>query len=531
VNNLLFLLVVSTVGSTAAAGAASGRGRPNFLLILVDNVGYGDLGCYGNARVKTPHIDRLAAEGVRCTDFYVASPSCTPSRAALLTGRHPERIGLNHQLSPEENLGGVGLPHVETIIPQYLGRRGYACGAFGKWNLGFGPGSRPTERGFDEFLGHASGNIHYFKHLYHGQNDLRQGVQPVDLRGHYSTDLFADAAIDFIRRNRRRPWFVYLPFNAVHFVSAVNLEEGEKIEWQVPDQYLALYGRPADESDEKIRFAAVVSALDDAIGRVLGAVDDLGQRENTVVLLISDNGAFMLAGRGAEVQSNRPLRGGGVTTYEGGIRVPALFRWPGRIEAGTTCREMLSSLDVLPMLVRAAGGVLPQDRVFDGCDPVPALAGRARSPHEALYWAWDQGRAGQWRAMRRGRFKLVHRQNADPWQLYDLAADMGETRDLADARPELVRKLGREFEQWYRQVHADSARDPGPKQGPPASRCGWMRRSRPWFARKKVPLGGPFAPQGPVRCVEDSTCRSMTLRLVEPDSPDLRCLVPAGILR
>jgi len=221
--------------------------------------------------------------------------------------------------------------------------------------------------------------------------------------------LFADAAIDFIRRHQSRPWFVYLPFNAVHYVWSHNVEPGEKVEWQVPAKYLALYGCPPDEPDQQKRFRAVLTAPDDAIGRVLRAVDDLKARQRTIVLFISDNGAFMLPGRGLEVQSNKPLRDGGVTTYEGGVRVPASVRWPGRLKPGAVCREMLSSLDVLPMVVAAAGGNLPTDRVFDGRDPTATLAGEAPSPHKQLHWVWNQGRKQQWRAMRDGHYKIVRR--------------------------------------------------------------------------------------------------------------------------
>lgn len=457
-NRFSLVLVLSTLALLFIPCGTRANSRPNILLILLDNVGYGDLGCYGNATVKTPNIDRLAAEGVRCTDFYIGSPSCSPSRGALLTGRHPERNGLNYQLSPKENIEGVGLPLTEKILPQWLQPLGYATAAFGKWNIGFGRGARPTERGFDEFLGHASGNIHYFEHGYHGQNDLRRGTEPVDLRGQYATDLFADAAIDFIRRRRDQPWFVYLPFNAVHFIAAHNVGAGEKVEWQVPVKYLEQYGYPADEPDEKKRFRAVLTALDAAVGRVLAALDDLSLRERTLVICLSDNGAFMLPGRGQEVQSNAPLRDGGVTTYEGGIRVPACSRWPGRIQPGTTCQEMLSSLDLLPLIVAAAGGQLPADRTFDGHDPIKTLAGEAPSPHTALYWVWNQGRTENWHSMREGPYKIVRRSEMDSWELYDLRQDIGETRDLAGQMPERVQSLAGRFERWHRSVRNDATR-------------------------------------------------------------------------
>jgi arylsulfatase A-like enzyme len=403
-------------------------------------------------------MDRLAREGVRCTDFYIASPSCSPSRGALLTGRHPERNGLNYQLRTGEAGGAEGLPDTEKIIPQYLKPLGYACGAFGKWNIGFRPGIRPTERGFDEFLGHMSGNIHYYKYLYHGQNDLRLGTEPLDRRGMYSTDLFADAAIDFMRRHREQPWFVYLPFNAAHFVHPHNVEEGEEPQWQAPDKYFAMYGWRPDEADPQRRFRAVITALDDAIGRVLAAVDEIGQRERTIVWCISDNGAFMLPTRGLEVQSNKPLRDGGVTTYEGGVRVPAMVRWPGRLKAGTTCREMLSSMDVLPMILSAGGGKLPTERPLDGRDPTAALAGEAASPHEALYWVWNQGQRQQWRGMREGNYKLVRRADGEAWQLYDLSQDVGEGKDLAAEKADVARSLAAKFAEWHRGVLSDPTR-------------------------------------------------------------------------
>ena len=438
---------------------------PNILLIFADNLGYGDLGCYGNTTVKTPNIDRLAAEGVRCTDFYIASPTCAPSRGAILSGRHPERTGFNYQAItyprlPSRKAQGDGLPRTEKIIPYYLKPLGYATGAFGKWNIGFMPGSRPTERGFDEFLGQEGGNMHYYTHRYHGQSDLRRGTEPVDLTGQYATDLFAETAIDFIRKNRDRPWFVYLPFNAVHGILENNVVPGEKVEWQVPAKYLAQYGLAPDEPDSKKRFRAVLTALDDAVGRVLATVDELGQRQRTVVLFISDNGAFpnMLAGTGSGDQSNAPFRSGSGTTYEGGLRVPAVFRWPGHFKPRTTCREMLSTLDVLPMIVSAAGGKLPDDRVIDGRNPIPALAGEAPSPHKTLHWAYDPSANQQWRAMREDNFKIVRANAKTAWELYDLTKDPGESKDLAKARPEVTAALAQKFEQWHSVVTVSGQR-------------------------------------------------------------------------
>lgn len=451
------LLLLALAGPLLGSARAAAAPAPNLLLLYVDNVGYGDLGCYGNADVLTPRIDQLAREGARCTDFYVVTTSCTPSRGAVLTGRYPGRNGLAHQLSGSpQNWHGTGLPHRERIIPEYLRAAGYATGCFGKWNIGFAPGSRPTERGFDEFLGFRSGNIGYFDHLYANEYDMFRGTEPHRVEG-YATDLFADAASDFIRRHRARPWFVYLPFNAAHFVNAGNVARGKKPEWEVPAKYLERYGWKADEPDEKRRYRAVLTALDDGIGRVLDQVDALGLRERTLVILISDNGAFMLPQRGLEVASNAPLRDGGTTCYEGGTRVPALFRWPGRIPPGTVVREMLSHLDVLPLALEVSGAPPVPGRLIDGRNPLPVLAAGAKSPHASLAFAYDRGTA-----LRAGTLKIVRHDTKKPWELYDLAADPGERTDLAAARPVDVARLEAAFNAWTVDVQRDAS-PPAPR--------------------------------------------------------------------
>jgi len=395
------LLICLFAVTPALLRAASAPPKPNVLLIYVDNVGYGDLGCYGNPDVKTPRLDQLAREGARCTEFYVVTTSCTPSRGAVLTGRYPLRNGLAHQLAGSpENWHGIGLPHRERIIPQYLKEAGYVTGSIGKWNIGFAPGSRPTERGFDEFFGFRSGNIGYFDHLYANEYDMFRGTEPHKVEG-YATDLFADAANDFIRRQRDRSWFLYLPFNAAHFVNAGNVAKGKKPEWEVPAKYLERYGWKGDEPDEKRRYKAVLTALDDAVGRVLDQIDALQLRERTLVIFISDNGAFMLPQRGLEVASNLPLRDGGTTCYEGGTRVPAIFRWSGRIKPGTVVREMLSHLDVLPLALEVSGAKPLPGRIIDGRNsasptPMAPRSARARS-RSCATTRRSRGRCTTWR--------------------------------------------------------------------------------------------------------------------------------------
>lgn len=421
---------------------------PNILLITVDNLGYGDLRCYNpDSAIQTPSLDRLAAQGARLTSFYTASPTCTVSRACLLTGRIPERHGLTDQLAGVEGNYGVGLNHNEILLPQILktAPTPYATGCFGKWNIGFAAGSRPTERGFDEFIGNASGNLDYYRHNYRERHDLYQGTEELHREGEYTTDIFADAAVEFITRRSKagRPWFCYLPFNAPHFPTAGNKRPGEPNIWQAPDWAFEAYGLSPNETDPENRYRAVVTALDRAIGRVLDALEAAKVAENTFVFLMSDNGAFRLGREGLDVGSNAPLRHGGVTCWEGGLRVVAMARWPGRIPAGSVVSQPMWSPDLVAASAKLAGAELPSGVVFDGKNPLPILTDRAASPHESFYFVYRNHAA-----LRKGDWKIVREKPNQPWQLYDLAEDLSETHDLASIHPERVKELDRTFAEW-----------------------------------------------------------------------------------
>ncbi len=350
----LFFTSISPLSVCARSGSAQ---PPNILLITCDNLGYGDLPCYNaETSIKAPQLDRLAAQGARLTCFYTASPTCTVSRACLLTGRIAQRHGLTYQLPGVEGNYGIGLNHREKLLPQLLKKAPttYTTGCFGKWNIGFAPGSRPTERGFDEFIGHASGNMDYYHHNYRERHDLYNGIKELRCDGEYATDIFADAAIDFIRRHSAagRPWFCYLPFNAPHFPTPGNKRPGQPTIWQAPDSAFKAIGLSPQEQDPKKRYDAVVFALDNAIGRVLDALDATGRAKNTFVFFMSDNGAFRLNRKGLDVGINDPLRSGGVTCWEGGLRVAALARWPEHIKPGTVIAEPFWSPDPLIACLR-----------------------------------------------------------------------------------------------------------------------------------------------------------------------------------
>lgn len=426
---------------------------PNVLLITCDNLGYGDLQMYNkNSSIKTPNLDRLASEGARLTSFYTASPTCTVSRACLLTGRIPQRHGLTNQLAGVAGNYGVGLDHSEILIPTWLKRaaKPYATGCFGKWNIGFAEGSRPTERGFDEFIGHASGNMDYYHHHYRERHDLFQGtasgeIESLNREGEYATDIFADAAIDFIKRHGEgsRPWFCYLPFNSPHFPTAGNKRPGQPNRWQAPDWAFEAIGISPDETDPKKRYDAVVFALDRGIGKVLDAVKSTGQKENTFVFFMSDNGAFRLGRNGLDVGINDPLRHGGVTCWEGGLRVPAIACWPGRIAAGTVIEEPFWSPDLLVACCKLAKIPLPTNVTLDGKNPIPLLTEAAKSPHKSFYFRYRKHAA-----LRMGDLKIVREKPDHLWQLFDLKSNVGETRDLAKRQLEDVARLIREFERW-----------------------------------------------------------------------------------
>lgn len=444
---------------TCAADSSDGR-PPNILLITVDNLGYGDLRCYNaESKIATPHLDEFAREGVRLTQFYTASSTCTVSRACLLTGRIAQRHGLLDQLAGVEGNYGVGLSPSEILIPQLLKKSlsPYSTGCFGKWNIGFAPGSRPTDRGFDFFVGHASGNIDYFNHNYQDRHDLfegtaRGGLHELHREGEYSTDIFADAACDFIRdqSSKSHSWFCYLPFNSPHFPSQSNKRAGQENHWQAPDWAFEALGMSPTEREPAMRYRAVVFALDTSIGRVLKTLDEMEISKQTFVCFMSDNGAFRLDREGLDVGSNEPLRSGGVTCWEGGIRVAAMARWPGKIKPASTIDQPLWSPDLFVACAKLAGVDQPAGVIYDGRDPLPVLTQGVSSPHESLYFSYRTHAA-----LRLADWKIVREKPGQPWMLFDLAGDVAESEDLADAQPQRTAQLAKEFLRWEHQFDAE----------------------------------------------------------------------------
>lgn len=429
-------------------GDVSVARAPNIILILVDDLGYGELGCQGNAQIPTPHIDSIAANGVRFTNGYVSSPYCCPSRAGLMTGRYQTRFGHELNAVGRTNLNpSVGLPPSEITLATMLQEAGYATGLIGKWHLGATDAYHPTRRGFDEFYGFEHEGHFYVPPPYEGvvshlrekeppydeNNPILRGTDPVEER-EYFTDALTREATAFIDRHRDEPFFLYLSYNAIH--SPMQASQAD-------------YDRFAEIEDEHRRvFAAMLWALDRGVGQVLEKVQEHELTDNTLIIFLSDNG-----GPTAELtSSNAPLRGGKGQLWEGGIRVPFLMQWPGTLPAGTVVDAPVISLDIVPTAVAAASATLPEDRVMDGANLLPYLTGKsAEPPHEVLFWRYGPHialRKGDWKLVRQGqRFNMP-----GEFQLFNLAEDIGEETDLSGSHPDIVESLMTKLNQLNAQM-------------------------------------------------------------------------------
>lgn len=424
------------VGLLAASSiTAHAERKPNVLLIVADDLGYGELGLQGYTKdIPTPNIDSIAANGTRFTNGYVSGPYCSPTRAGLLTGRYQQRFG--HEFNPgppTEANAAVGLSLDEKTIGDRLKAAGYATGWFGKSHLGTAPEFHPQKRGFDEFYGFLGG-AHSYVNPGNGLNGIFHGTEEVKDPG-YLTEAFAREAASFIEKKKNDQWFVYLPFNAVH----APLETLEKYD----KQFASI------EDPKRRKFAALLAALDASVGTVLTKVRDLKLEEDTLIYFISDNGGPTPS----TTSGNGPLKGYKAQTAEGGIRVPFAIQWKGKIPAGKTDDRPVIQLDFLPTSLAAAGITIDPSWKLDGVNLLPYLKeGNTAQPHEALYW-----RFGQQIAVRKGDWKLVKSApgaagggaaSTEGAELYNLSSDIGEKTNLADKQPEKVKELAGLWNTW-----------------------------------------------------------------------------------
>jgi arylsulfatase A-like enzyme len=430
----LFLLCGIGLGDETAA---PGR-KPNFVIILTDDLGYADVGCYGAKGFETPHLDRMAAEGMRFSDFYVGSSVCSPSRAALLTGCYPQRVGLPVVLEADSE---TGLSSQEEIIPQILKPQGYATGMFGKWHLGDRPQFLPTRHGFDEYFGLPYSNDMIPDHvvkknffpdlpLYEAEKIVAYNPDQTQL-----TTWYTERSVAFIEKHKDQPFLLYLAHNMPH----VPVHVSDKFKGK---SKLGIYGDACME-------------IDWSVGQVLDTLKRLGLDENTLVIFTSDNGPWLTYGNHAG--SAKPLRDGKTTTFDGGQRTPCIMRWPGKIPTGRVCREIVTAMDILPTIAMLAGAALPQ-KPIDGKNIWPLMTGQfgAKSPHEAFFyynaWQLEAVRSGTWKLVLPHQYYAVAVPGRDGmpgqqvWEsittsLFDLLNDVGETNDVSAEHPEVVQRL------------------------------------------------------------------------------------------
>jgi arylsulfatase A len=407
--------------------AASSSKKPNILLIVADDLGYGDLGCYGSREIRTPHLDRLAKQGVRLTDAY-ASPVCSPTRASLITGRYPQRAGFEWVIRYTEK--DRGLPVSPASLPRRLQKAGYATGLFGKWHLGYKESFAPNAHGFDEFFGFLAADLDYYSHRdANGDPGLYENTKLVQKKG-YLTDLITERSLAFLRKNARRPFFLEVAFNAPHWP------------FQVP-------GKPADvrnantygpETGTRADYVRMVEYLDRCVGKLLAQIDNLGLDKDTLVVFLSDNG-------GERLSDNGPLFHGKYSLWEGGIRVPCLLRLPGVIAPGTVSSQPVIAMDLHATILAAAGLGAPAGLTLDGEDVLPVLAGKKPAKTRTFFWRLHRpGETFGQKAVRRGKWKLIEDRGVE--LLFDLEEDRGERRNLAYRQPKLVAELRKALAVW-----------------------------------------------------------------------------------
>ena len=399
-------------------------GKPNIVLIVADDLGYGELSCQGAKTVHTPNIDSIAANGVRFTDGYVSCPVCSPSRAGIISGRYQQRFG--HEFNPnmKDPKAFFGLPKSVATLPRRMKEAGYATAMFGKWHLGDTPGYLPLERGFDRFWGFYLGG-----HNYRGstpENPMIDGITPLTDQPDYLTDAISTKAASYVASNRNRPFFLMVTYNAVHLPVHMNQPRENR------------FGYIATDRDRAVR--TMLAAMDDGVGQIIISLRKSRILDDTLVIFVSDNGNTP----DSQIEDNGGFRDGKTFLYEGGIRVPMLMQWKNGLPAGQTYRKPVISLDLTATIMAAGGLDLSKRPELDGKDLRPYLSGaNAGDPHDALFW-----RFGRQRAVRMGNYKLVQMEENGPREVYDLAADPAETNNIASAQLETLEKLEAAYTKW-----------------------------------------------------------------------------------
>jgi arylsulfatase A-like enzyme len=421
-------------------GAQRATGRPNVVLIITDDIGYGDFGAYGSPDVKTPNIDRLARQGVKMTDFYANASNCTPTRAGLISGRYQQRVAIEWPFGHATSGDSLrGLPVTNHSLPRLLADNGYATGLVGKWHLGYKPEFSPSAHGFGYFFGFKSGFIDYYQHTdYAGRPDFFENDTPIAASG-YSTDLITAKSVEFLARNKDRPFFLDVAYNAAHWP------------YQDPDSPSvavdhARHLQPDDSAtNTRKQYVKIVERADRGVGAIMRALDSLGLAANTILIFTNDNGGEWLS-------RNYPLFHNKSSLWEGGIRVPAIVRWPGHIPAGTISGQVAITMDLSASILAATGTTVPAKPGLDGMNIFPILERRAPPVERTLFWRVTRERHQL--AVRSGDWKLLI-DDGRPF-LFDVRKDLGERNNLVGIRTDVVRKLMPLIDKWQADVDGEA---------------------------------------------------------------------------
>ena len=420
-----------------------GQPRPNLIVIMADDLGYGVLGCYGNNSYKTPHLDALARAGVRFTDYHSNGAVCSPTRAALLTGRYQQRAGVDGVIyAGFDQNRNHGLHQGETTFAELLATAGYKNGCFGKWHLGYHKKFNPVHHGFARFRGYVSGNIDYQSHYDRvGVYDWWEGLEHIREKG-YSTHLITRHAVKFIEQHKDRPFCLYVPHEAPHTPFQGPADPGFRVKGKVvPEKRTVAFKKRA--------YREMVQEMDKGVGEIVATLKRLGLEKNTVVFFISDNGA-------TNIGSNGSLRGNKGQLWEGGHRVPAIASWPGRFAAGTTCDDLSIGIDILPTLLELSGAKKPATHHLDGRSLIPSLLGKNPGSARKLYWSFRRQQA-----MRQGPWKYVRElKGQKAAALYNLSSDPGEKQNLAGKEPERLASMQKDYAAWRKDVADGATKQP-----------------------------------------------------------------------
>jgi arylsulfatase A-like enzyme len=438
--------VVMVCSSFAIAREAAPK-RPNVIFVLVDDLGYADTGIYGSTDIATPNVDRLGKEGVKFTDFYSNAPVCTPTRCGFITGRWQQRVGLEFAMGfageqsvlkdgqwvPEPDYLALGLPTTEPSIARLLKDAGYATGCVGKWHLGYRPEFSPNAHGFDEYFGNLLGHADFYGHTYKdGTRQLMENGKFVEAKG-YLTDLYNQRAVDFIERHHAEPFFLYVPYNAVHFP------------FQVPDDPNSRMDPKNMYKGTRADYKLMTERIDRGVGEMLAALEKAGVADDTLFIFSSDNG-------GERLSDNRPLFNHKQSLWEGGIRVPCLMRWPHGLPKGKVTRQPAITMDLTATILAACGASPPTEKKLDGVDLLPLLRGEQEPLERTFYWRVSRTDRHQ-KAIRKGKWKYVL-DGALPL-LFDLENDVGERVDLGYRNLDKLHELEKLLAEWEKEMDAE----------------------------------------------------------------------------